>query len=328
MAHLFPPLRSSNLVRNVHPARIASAALIVVCFAVNSSAQNPSKILERRLASPSTVEWKVGKVEIFLLKVAWGPANSPEMISKGYEVKPYLREHPEFFPDKTYALALQLRATVPQQVATGMATSSRLTRIRNVEGDLEGPWELTPSGFAHFSGSPGAFDITFNPSDNDRKEFWDFFPVSPDEKEFLFQVVHPGGVPENSPPVSFRIVLKSDDLLIVNTAPRPASACPQFSRKFTGTIGASAAINVQLTRDGEMLSGTEQYATVGTTLWLKGSVDQMGNVLLEERYPEDRVTGTLRGKLSPNCRMITGYFSKPDGSRLQPFELHEGEAGH
>jgi hypothetical protein len=301
---------------------------MIFCFAVSSGAQNPGKILERRLAFPPPVEWKVGNVEIFLLSVAWGPANSPQMISRGYAVKPYLREHPEFFPDKTYALALQLRARVPQQVASGMWTSSRLTRIRNVEGDLEGPWELTASGFVHFSGSPGVYDVGFNPSDNDRKDFWDFFPVSADEKEFLFQVVHPGGVAENSPQVSFRIVLKGDDLVIVNTRPGPASACSQFRKKFTGVIGASAAINVQLTRDGEILSGSEQYVAVGTTLWLKGSVDQLGNVRIEERYPGNHVTGVFRGRLSSTCRTITGYFSKPNGSRLQPFELHEGEAGH
>jgi len=49
----------------------------------------------------------------------------------------------------------------------------------------------------------------------------------------------------------------------------------------------------------------------------------LGNFVLEERYPEDQITGILKGKFSDGCQVIQGYFSKPDGSRLQPFELRQ-----
>ena len=54
-----------------------------------------------------------------------------------------------------------------------------------------------------------------------------------------------------------------------------------------------------------------------------GSIDSLGNFVLEERYPEDQITGLFRGKFSDGCQVMQGYFSKPDGSRLQPFELRQ-----
>jgi len=62
---------------------------------------------------------------------------------------------------------------------------------------------------------------------------------------------------------------------------------------------------------------------IGTTLWLQGSADSLGTVALEERYPKDVVTGIFKGSFSQGCRVISGLFSKPDGSRLQPFEFRE-----
>ena len=58
------------------------------------------------------------------------------------------------------------------------------------------------------------------------------------------------------------------------------------------------------------MSGSVQY-----------SGDSLGNFVIEERYPEDQVTGIFKGKFSDVCQAMTGYFSKPDGSRLQPFEF-------
>jgi hypothetical protein len=51
-------------------------------------------------------------------------------------------------------------------------------------------------------------------------------------------------------------------------------------------------------------------------------------VVIEERYPKDVVTGVFKGAFSQDCRMISGFFSKPDGSRLQPFEFREVETLH
>jgi hypothetical protein len=71
------------------------------------------------------------------------------------------------------------------------------------------------------------------------------------------------------------------------------------------------------------LSGTGQYERVGETLWVKGSTDSLGNFVLEERYSEGQITGTFKGKFSDGCQVMQGYFAKPDGSRLQPFEFRQ-----
>ena len=95
---------------------------------------------------------------------------------------------------------------------------------------------------------------------------------------------------------------------------------------FAGTVGANSRITLTLTREGAGVSGTEQYVRVGKTLWLQGTADSLGNLAIEERYPKDFVTGIFKGALSQDYRMISGFFSKPDGSRLQPFEFREAEA--
>ncbi len=195
----------------------------------------------------------------------------------------------------------------------------RLVRISDVNGNLEEPLELTPSGFIHFSGSPGTYDLHFNR--NNTTEFWDFFPASPHEKEFLFQAFFPS----DTPTVSFRVILKHNDLVIVNASPGAQSECPDFTKSFSGTVGPDAQVSLQLTAKGATLSGTEQYARIGTTLWLTGQVDSFGNFILEERYPKDRVTGIFKGKFSQGCRTMSGYFSKPEGSRLLPFKFHGPE---
>lgn len=92
---------------------------------------------------------------------------------------------------------------------------------------------------------------------------------------------------------------------------------------FEGTMSADLRVKWQLTRRDTGISGTEQYVRVGTTLRLEGSADSLGNFVIEERYPKDVVTGIFKGHFSQGCRMISGFFSKPDGSKLQPFEFHK-----
>jgi hypothetical protein len=280
-----------------------------------------SNVLERTLAFPTPVQWKVGGAEISLIGLAWGPAISPEMQAKGREKTS--SEKPEFLQDRPYVLALRFQAKLPTVVSTEQYSSSGLALVKNVDGEFEPPVQLTPSGFTRFSDSPGVYDVHFNRSGT--TEFWDLFPASADQKEFLFQVIG-GSAPmsRRGPCIfSFKIVLQDGDFAIVNTVPRAQMPCSKFKKNLAGTIGARSKITVQLIRGGEMLSGTEQYARIGQTLWLQGTADSLGNFLIEERYPKDRVTGVFKGKLSENCQVLTGYFSKPDGSRLQPFELRE-----
>ena len=289
---------------------------MVVCSSAASAAP-ASDILEKKLDFPSPVQWKVQSFEVSLIGVAWGPANSPEMISRSRQ--DLHTQKAEFYPDRPYVLALNFRAKVPDALSSSiLAGSSGLARIKNVDGEVEWPMELTQSGFAPLAG-----DVRFNR--NTTTEYWDLFPTSADQKEFLFEVfsnvnfMAGGGTSK----LSFKIIRKDGDFIIVN-ASLGEPVCQTFTRKFTGTMGVGSAVSVswQLTRQNTTISGTEQYTRIGSTLWLQGTADSLGNVVIEERYPKDQLVGIFKGHFSQGCQLITGLFSKPDGTKLQPFEFH------
>jgi len=188
------------------------------------------------------------------------------MIAKGHEESH--TEKPEFFSDRSYVLALQFRARLPGIINAEMSSTSGLVRIRSGEGDVEGPMVLTASGFVPFSRSPGIYDLRFKKTDT--TEYWDFFPTSSTQKEFLFQAFPYSLMPSaHNPMLSFRIILKDNDFVIVNASPDAPTACPDFGKNFAGTIGPASQLNLQLTRKGAMLSGTQEYARIGETLWLR-----------------------------------------------------------
>lgn len=299
-----------------------SSWAILALFAVGHAQEtHESSAIEKKLDSPSPIQWRAENTEISLVGLAWGPANSPEMQAKSRGKN--ARETPAFFAVRSYALALKFRARWPGVVTTEQYAASGLTLVRNVNGDFDVPLLLTPEGFVHFPGSPGVWDIDFKQSQT--SEYWDVFAVPPDRKEFLFQIFdgahsisHDG-----TPALSFRVTLRDGGFVISNAAVRERNSCSSFKKNFAGTIGADSNVKIQLTREGENLFGTEQYTRVGQTLWLQGIADALDNVSIEERYPKDVVSGILKGSFSQGCHAISGYFSKPDGSRLLPFELHE-----
>jgi len=298
------------------PLQMVGAILLLAASAGLASGAPASDVITKKLEFPSPVQWKAGNIEVSLIGVAWGLADSPEMISRSPQ-ETHLVRKPEFYPDRPYVLALNFRAKLPNVVPNPISYStSGLGRVKNTDGDVEAPMELTQSGFVPFSGSPGVYDIHFNR--NNTTEYWDLFPASPDQREFLFKVFSPG-----SSGLSFKIIRKDDDFVIVNASPGRETSCQTFNRRFAGTIGAHTSVMLQLARQNTALSGTEQYSRIGTTLWLRGTADSLGNLVLEERYPKDIVTGIFKGSFSQGCGAISGLFSKPDGSRLQPFEFHQ-----
>jgi hypothetical protein len=306
--------------REVAAKLLGIAIAFVLAFAchVDCAAQeqpandSAAKILEQELAFPQPIEWRQGDVELYLVGLAWGPANSPEMIAKGHEAR--VKAPPEFFADRPYALALHIQAKKgkPNEIVN----ASGLVRVTDVTGHTENPWTLTPSGFVQPLGFPGA--SAYPPTIDSPPEFWHFFPASEQQKEFLFQVIWPAGVN-----VSFRVLVKPDKLVVVNSSPGAALAPLQFKKRFAGTVGSETQVYLQLTANGSELSGTEQYARIGKTLWLKGALDSLGNFVMKEYYPRDQETGIFDGKFTGNYVLMNGYFSKPDGSRLQPFQFQE-----
>jgi len=295
---------------------------LIISLSICTQAQSgppvsSSKIIEKTLSFPFPVQWTTANVEISLIHVAWGPADSPEMQSKGRQKM--VQEQPNFYPDRPYVLALGFQARLLGAIPMISYTGSGLVRIKDTGGNIEVPMVLTPEGFVPFSGSPGVYDVHFEKNSN--TEYWDLFPAGPDQKEFLFRVF-PWNAGTSDPIASFRIVRQDTDIAIVDVSTQPKT-CLDLQNDFAGTIGASTRVEVHLVGNSANLSGTEQYQRIGKTLWLTGSVDALGNVVLEERYPEDRVTGIFKGKFSNQCRLIQGYFSKPDGSRLLPFEFRQ-----
>ena len=304
-------------------SKIGIVAFIISFFVAPASGATAAGVQEKKIPFPPPIQWKSGNVEVSLVGVAWGPADAPEMISKGREKLP--REQPRFFPERPYALALQFQARAPGLPGKEMYLGSGLVRVGDVSGDLEAPMELTSSGFVKFSGSPGTYDIHFSGANS--AEFWDFFPVSRSQSEFLFQAFPFSALSQSNsqPTLSFRIILRDHDIGIVNASTGSQGECADFTKGFGGTIGPQSKVRLELTRKGTALSGTEEYIPFDKTLWLKGTVDTFGNFVLDAHHPKDHVTGIFKGKFSRGCQAMTGYFSKPDGSRLLPFEFQEAE---
>ncbi len=308
----------SRGIRNLLPSAIVLLFLLMapLCLTAQQldNSAPVSNILEEALSFPPPIQWRMGEMELSLIGMAWGPANSRDMLAKGREVAQ--REKPMFPSDRSYALALCLRATVPH--AGNTIRLSGLVRIKNVSGEIEYPSDLTSSGFVPLFVAPaGVNDIAFKGTDT--VEHWEFFPAAPDQKEFLFQVIRSAG----NPILSFRVILRDNKFVLVNASTGPATPVFEMTKKFTGTIGAESKVELQLKAKGANLTGTERYFKNSKPLWLEGSVDSLGNFELEEFYPKDTKTGILRGKFSLDYRVMSGYFSKPDGSRLQPFEFHQ-----
>lgn len=271
-----------------------------------------SKIIVKSLPFPSPVQWRLNadnrSADISLTGVAWGPADAPEMIAKVSEQYP--NEKPEQFSDRSYVIALSFRARMSTPLLD-MRTRSGLVRIKDADGNTEPPWDVTSSGLVQKN-----YDIHFAMG-NVSAQYWDFFPVPREQNEFLFEVHSPA-----QSVLYFRVIRKDGDFEIINSTPDAQSNCLQFEKSFGGSIGADCVVSLQIARQKELLSGTERYAKTGNAAGLTGVVDSLGNFMIEERYPKS-VSGIFKGKFDVGYQTMSGYFSKPDGSDLQPFEFHE-----
>jgi hypothetical protein len=262
----------------------SSLWILVISLTVSLQAQSgppesSSKIVETNPTFPSPVQWATDSAEISLMHVAWGPANSPEILSKGRHKM--VREQAIFYPDHPYVLALGFSAKSVGVVPTTSYSTSGLVRVKDTDGDIEVPMALTPEGFVPFSGCPGVYDVHFDK--NTTTEYWDLLPAASDQKEFLFRVF-PGDVRANNPRLSFRIVLRRDDIAVVNVSPQLGTSCIELRNDIAGTVGASAHVKVHLVGKNATVSGTEQYQRIGKTLWLRGSIDSLGNVVAESPW--------------------------------------------
>lgn len=301
-------------------SRVVLTALASLLFSSICLCAQTTKVIEKKFAFPPPIQWKSGNWEVSVIGIAWGPANSPAMTSRGRK-NALSKEAPGFFPDRSYALAIHLQGFSPNTNSNTMYGGSGLVLIRDVSGDFQVPMVLTPRGFTRYSGSPGTMDLSFIRSN--KTEVWDFFPVSPHQKELLFQSFAFTSTSRGMPRASFKVLLRDGKLALVNVTPGNRTACSDFKRNFSGTIGPRISVRLSLTVQGTKISGTEQYERIGKTLRLTGHVDTFGNFKMQEQYPTNHLTGLFNGKFARGCQAMTGYFSKPDGARLLPFSFDE-----
>lgn len=107
-------------------------------------------------------------------------------------------------------------------------------------------------------------------------------------------------------------------------AERPATS---FRLWFRGTVGGTAAVRMELAREGDRLTGRYYYETRGKDLALSGTVGADGAAECEERAGV-QVTGVLRGRLAerdgaPRLLSFEGTWSRPGGGKALPFVVVE-----
>jgi hypothetical protein len=108
--------------------------------------------------------------------------------------------------------------------------------------------------------------------------------------------------------------------------PQSGAATVVETRYFTGSIGNALDLQMKLLREGDTLSGSYFYQKVGTRIDLQGTVDQNGNLSLEEFDSAGKQTGVFKGTWKSNADgviEINGDWTKPAGDKKTAFSLHQ-----
>jgi hypothetical protein len=98
------------------------------------------------------------------------------------------------------------------------------------------------------------------------------------------------------------------------------------TRYFRGSIGSTLGLQMKLLREGEKLNGNYFYQKVGTKIDLRGTIDNDGNVTLEEFDTGGKQTGVFKGRWTTDDTgliQLAGNWSKPNSDKQTAFSLHE-----
>jgi hypothetical protein len=98
------------------------------------------------------------------------------------------------------------------------------------------------------------------------------------------------------------------------------------TKYFKGSIGSTLGLQMKLLRESEKLSGTYYYQKVGTKIDVRGTIDNDGNVVLEEFDPSGKQTGVFKGTWTTDALgliRLAGNWSKPNSDKQTAFSLHE-----
>ncbi len=98
------------------------------------------------------------------------------------------------------------------------------------------------------------------------------------------------------------------------------------TRHFRGSIGSTLGLQMKLLREGEKLNGNYFYQKVGTKIDLRGTIDNDGNVTLEEFDAAGKQTGVFKGRWTTDetgLIQLAGNWAKPNSDKQTAFSLHE-----
>ena len=107
---------------------------------------------------------------------------------------------------------------------------------------------------------------------------------------------------------------------------KAASRASVETRFFKGSIGNALGLQMKLVREGDKLTGSYFYQKVGTKIEVRGTIDQGGNVVLEEFDPGGKQTGVFKGiwKQGDDSSIeIAGNWTKPNSDKKTAFSLHQ-----
>jgi hypothetical protein len=108
--------------------------------------------------------------------------------------------------------------------------------------------------------------------------------------------------------------------------PESGAATVVETRFFTGSIGNALDLQMKLKREGDKLAGAYFYQKVGTKIDVRGTVDQNGNILLEEFDPAGKQTGIFKGIWTTDAEGVVelkGDWTRPAGDKKTGFSLHQ-----
>jgi hypothetical protein len=95
-----------------------------------------------------------------------------------------------------------------------------------------------------------------------------------------------------------------------------------FSKTLEGDISGKYPVSMQLIRKGKQLEGSYMYTKVGTAIPISGTMDENGNISLQEFDEKGNPTGVFEGTLTRDFN-FTGSWHKPNNNKQLPFSLHE-----
>ena len=98
------------------------------------------------------------------------------------------------------------------------------------------------------------------------------------------------------------------------------------TRYFRGSIGSTLGLQMTLLREVEKLNGNYFYQKVGTKIDLRGTIDNDGNVNLEEFDSSGKQSGVFKGTWTTDetgLIQLAGNWSKPGSDKQTAFSLHE-----